>query len=242
MSSLLIEQHESVLHLTLNRPERSNALTTDMLVRITEAIGSARARGASALVVTGAGRNFCSGAETGVVASPDEREEFVDASWAALAAIADAPVPVVGAMNGPVVAGGVEIALSCDLRVAHSSAYLRPRGLDWGAVTCTRMSRFLPIGLTTQLVWLQQKLSAAEMLRWGMVTEVVESQDALTASAMALAQRLAAYPTDALLRSRTLMRNLTDSWQRMIELQAAATEAGWSADSDYAREAIRKNK
>lgn len=242
MSSLLIERHDAVLHLTMNRPQRSNALTTEMLVQITEAVTSARVRGARAMLLTGAGRNFCSGAETGLVASAEDREEFVKRSWEALAAIADAPVPVVGALNGPAVAGGVEIALSCDLRVAHSSAYLRPRGLDWGAVTCSRMSRFLPLGLTTQLVWLQQKLPAAEALRWGLVTEVVDSHDELMANAMALAQRLADYPTDAVLRSRALLRNLADSWQRMIELQAEATDAGWSSDTQAAREAVRKAK
>ena len=102
------------------------------------------------------------------------------------------------------------------------------------------MSRFLPIGLTTQLVWLQQKLPVEEMLRWGLVTEVLDTQDALIESAMALAQRLSGYPTDAVLRSRTLLRNLSDSWRRMMELQAAATEDGWSADPAAARDAIGK--
>lgn len=242
MSSVLVDLDGSVLRLTMNRPERSNALTTDMLVRLLEAMSTARSRGARAILLTGAGRNFCSGAETGLVASDADREEFVKRSWEALAAIADAPLPVVAALNGPAVAGGVEIALSCDLRVAHSSAYLRPRGLDWGAVTCSRMSRYLPIGLTTQLVWLQQKLPAADALRWGMITEITESQDELMKNAMALAQRLAVYPTDAVLRSRALLRNLTDSWQRMIELQATATDTGWGADVEASRDAIRRAK
>ena len=240
MSSLLVERHDAVLHVTMNRPERSNALTTEMVVQITEAVTTARARGARALLLSGAGRNFCSGAETGLVASSGEREEFVKRSWEALAAIADAPVPVVGALNGPAVAGGVEIALSCDLRIAHASAYLRPRGLDWGAVTCSRLSRFLPLGLTTQLVWLQQKLPAQEALRWGLVTEVVDTQEALIANAMSLAQRLAGYPTGAVLRSRELLRNLADSWQRMIELQSQATDSGWNDDTAAARDAIGK--
>lgn len=242
MSVLLVEMREEVALVTMNRPERGNALSVDMLELLIDCLSSVTARGAKAMILTGAGSSFCSGADTAVMASQTERGRFVELSWQLLKMIADAPAPLIGALNGPAVAGGVELALSCDLRVAHRSLFIQPRGLDWGAVTCGRLSRFLPLGVATELVWLQGKLSAEECLRWGLVTEVVEDQQALLQRAFALAGRIARYRSEAVLESRRLLRNLADSWTRMIELQQGASEAGWAKDVAAARTAIRKRE
>lgn len=242
MSTLLVEMRDEVLLATMNRPGRGNAMSSDMLELLIDCLSSLTARGAKAMILTGAGSNFCSGADTAVMASETERGRFVDLSWQLLKMIAQAPVPLIGALNGPVVAGGVELALSCDLRAAHRSVFIQPRGLDWGAVTCGRLSRFLPLGFATQLVWLQGKLPAEECLRWGLVTEIVEDRQALLQRAFALAGRIARYPTEAVLESRRLLRNLADSWTRMVELQQEASEAGWAKDAAAARAAIRKRE
>jgi enoyl-CoA hydratase len=102
----------------LDRQERRNALNVELCRGIADAVGSVLADGARAIVVTGAGSSFCSGADFGEVYS----DGFRDALYAALHAVTDAPVPVVAAVNGPAIGAGTQLAIACDLRVGAPSA------------------------------------------------------------------------------------------------------------------------
>lgn len=102
----------------LHRPERRNALDIATCRQLVEATGRVRADGARAVVVAGEGPAFCSGADFGEVYG----EEFLDALYAALHAVADLPVPVVAAVTGPAIGAGLQLALACDLRVAAPEA------------------------------------------------------------------------------------------------------------------------
>jgi enoyl-CoA hydratase len=102
----------------LDRQERRNALNVELCRGIVDAIGSVLADGARAIVVTGAGSSFCSGADFGEVYS----DGFRDALYAALHAVTDAPVPVVAAVNGPAIGAGTQLTIACDLRVGAPSA------------------------------------------------------------------------------------------------------------------------
>jgi enoyl-CoA hydratase len=102
----------------LDRPERRNALDVATCRGIAAAVGSLLADGVRSIVLTGAGTSFCSGADFGEVYT----EGFREALYAALHAVTDAPVPVVAAVNGPAIGAGTQLAIACDLRVAHPSA------------------------------------------------------------------------------------------------------------------------
>jgi enoyl-CoA hydratase len=102
----------------LDRQERRNALNVELCRGIADAVGSVLADGARAIVVTGAGSSFCSGADFGEVYS----DGFRDALYAALHAVTDAPVPVVAAVNGPAIGAGTQLAIACDLRVGAPGA------------------------------------------------------------------------------------------------------------------------
>jgi enoyl-CoA hydratase len=102
----------------LDRPERRNALNVETCEGIVAAVDQVRAAGARAVVVTGTGSSFCAGADFGEVYG----EGFRDALKAALQAVHTLPVPVVAAVNGPAIGGGLQLSIACDLRVAAEAA------------------------------------------------------------------------------------------------------------------------
>ncbi|MDN5932921.1 MAG: enoyl-CoA hydratase [Pseudonocardia sp.] len=104
--------------ITLDRPEKRNALNIALCHALRDAVGKVIADGARAIVLTGAGTSFCSGADLDEVYTAD----FRDALYAMLHAVADAPVPVVAAVNGPAIGAGTQLAIAADLRVAGPRA------------------------------------------------------------------------------------------------------------------------
>jgi enoyl-CoA hydratase len=109
---------DRVATIELDRPERRNALNVETCEGIVAAVEQVRAEGARAVVVTGSGTSFCSGADFGEVYG----ENFTKALYAALQAVSTLPVPVVAAVNGPAIGGGTQLAIACDLRVAADEA------------------------------------------------------------------------------------------------------------------------
>jgi enoyl-CoA hydratase len=108
----------SVVILELQREERRNALDLALCSAIHAAVDEAVAGGARAIVVTGRGTAFCSGADLGGVYGP----EFLEALYGMLHHLADLPVPLVAAVNGPAIGAGTQLAIACDLRVADETA------------------------------------------------------------------------------------------------------------------------
>lgn len=102
----------------LDRPERRNALDVATCRELADATARVRDDGARAVVVTGSGTSFCSGADFGEVYT----DGFRDALYTALHAVADLPMPVIAAVNGPAIGAGTQLAIACDLRMAAPSA------------------------------------------------------------------------------------------------------------------------
>ena len=202
---ILAERRGDVLVLTLNRPDRLNAAPPQMFDELREAIGSLD--GARAVLVTGAGRAFCSGADVGggALGSDDPGNTTYKALTAhynrTMAAFAHLAVPLVSAVRGPAAGIGCSLALAADFCVASETAYFLQAFVNIGLVPDGGASWMLPrlIGKAraAEMMMLGERVLAAKALDWGMIHRVV-ADDALDGEAFALADRLAAGPTVAL--------------------------------------------
>lgn len=202
---ILTKRRGDVLMITLNRPDRLNAAPPAMFDELRAAIGNLD--GARAVLITGAGRAFCSGADVGGGALGADNPG--EATFAALTrhynvtmeAIAALAVPIVSAVRGPAAGIGCSLALAADFCVASDTAYFLQAFVNIGLVPDGGASWMLPrlIGRAraAEMMMLGERVPAAQALEWGMIHKVV-ADDALDAEAFTLAERLAAGPTVAL--------------------------------------------
>ena len=235
-----IERRGDVLVLTLNRPDRLNAAAPAMFVELRDAM--ATLDGARAVLIAGAGRGFCSGADVaGGALGTDNPGETTYAALMqgynpTLAAIAELSVPVVSAVRGPVAGIGCSLALAADLCVASETAYFLQAFINIGLVPDGGATWMLPrlIGRAraAEMMLLGERVPAAKALDWGMIHRVV-ADETLDAEAFALAERLARGPTAALgLMRRGLHRALeTDHAAAMLAEAEAQRAARNSVDS-----------
>lgn len=115
---LLSERRGDIAILTLNRPDRRNALNIELCRAITAAADEASRHGVRAIVITGAGSSFCSGADLSEVYG----QEFIQALYTMLHGLSQLTVPLIAAVNGPAVGGGAQLSIACDLRVVDTTA------------------------------------------------------------------------------------------------------------------------
>lgn len=239
--SVLCERDGDVAVIRLNRPERLNALTPEMLDRLRATLIEAADAGARAIVVTGEGRAFCSGADLAASAAGmgvrDLGQSLRDHYNPLTEAYAASPVPVVTALNGPAAGAGVSIALSGDIIVAGRSCYLLlafaniglvpDAGATWLIGKAAGRARLLEMAL------LGERLPAEAALDAGLVTRVVDD-GAVFDTAMALARKLAAMPTVALgLIRKQAMVALTGTLSELLDVEAEHQSAA-SRTRDFA--------
>jgi enoyl-CoA hydratase/carnithine racemase len=185
--------------LTLNRPERRNALNLALNDALVEALVEAdHDPEVYAVAITGAGTSFCSGADL------QDARDLADAGkrWygplhstrrSLFEALIDARKPTVAVVNGPAVAGGFELALACDLRVVAESAFFavpeakRGRGAHFASVA---LPALVPQGIAMEWLYTGRRIPCAEAERWGLVNKVV-ADDAVLAGALELLDDIA---------------------------------------------------
>jgi enoyl-CoA hydratase/carnithine racemase len=205
---LSIERHGEVAVVTLCRPEKHNALSIELRIELAEAFGAlSDDDGVGCIVLTGAGSSFCSGMDTSQFGGDlRNRERLVETSTLAFKAVGECHRPVVGAINGPALAGGFALALLCDLRVAAQSATFGypelPRGIPPSYAAARAV---LPATVAQELCLTGRIVRATEAQRLGIVREVVSG--GVVARALALAERVAGLPRTAILETkrRTLL-------------------------------------
>ncbi len=242
MPDITIASEGAVTTLTLSRPDRLNALTPAMLDALRAALADAVAGGARALVLTGEGRAFSSGADLAADGGmPDDLGAILDAHYNPLArAMADLPVPLVTAVNGPAVGAGMGFALSGDIVVAARSAYFMLAFANIGLVPDAGASwvvaRAVGRARAMELALLGEQVRAEQALAMGLINRVVED-DLVLAEAQALAARLAAGPTLALGMIRKQMAAALDTpFSEMLDIEHRnQSQAGLTRDF---REAI----
>src|SRR5881296_3055491 len=221
---VMVEIAAGIGTVTLNRPEKLNAFDAEQCQELHEALrmlaGSDAVR---VIVLTGAGRAFCAGADLSVLET--DGHSLVAAGKEVTLTIRSAPQPVLAAVNGPAAGGGANLALACDYRIASEQASIgevfHKLGLvpDWGG------SFFLPrlVGPSKalELVWSARMVPAAEALALGLVDRVVPHAD-LPAATRALAEQWAAQPPGAVRRAKeALYKSEASSLAGMLDLEIA---------------------
>jgi enoyl-CoA hydratase/carnithine racemase len=224
-----IADHVAVV--TLNRPEKHNALDIEMFDAITATIERLEHQpGLRAVVLHGEGKSFCSGLDFPSVMAAGGLEQFTakleDTSpnyfqrpgygWVTL------PVPVVTAIHGNCLGGGLQIALGADIRIAAPDAQFSVMEMKWGLVPdmsiTTTLPRLVGIDVAKELTYTARRFSGEEAQRLGVVTHVAD--DPLSA-AKALAAQIASQSPDAVRRAKRL---LNEAWTAGPE-EALALEA-----------------
>ncbi|WP_367178642.1 crotonase/enoyl-CoA hydratase family protein [Devosia sp.] len=192
---LLVETRGAIAHLTLNRPEKRNALSDD-LVSALDAYFSAVPDTVRAIVVSGAGGHFSSGLDLSQHVSRQPLEVMAHSrNWhRVMAQIAHSPVPVVTAMSGAVMGGGLEFGAACHVRVAEESVRFQMpeglRGIFVGGGGSVRISRLIGPDRLTEMMLTGRTYSGAEGERLGLAHHVVPEGQALE-KAFELAERIA---------------------------------------------------
>lgn len=231
---LLFDVKDRVATLTLNRPERLNALGDTLREDLHDAILKCGGDpGVGVIVITGAGRGFCSGGDVKSMSDRDQSgqnvttgEQLGPVRDRCILAMRDCPKPIIAAINGAAAGAGMNLALACDLRIASTAAKFSQafvkRGLppDWGG------SWFLPRVVGTakacELIFTGDTIDAAEALRLGIVNAVA-APEALMNEAYALARKIAAGPPVALqLAKRAIYRNLETDLRAGLEFETFA--------------------
>jgi enoyl-CoA hydratase len=221
------ERRGNVALLTLNRPEARNAISPEVSETMVGLLDDIEADSAvRAVVLTGAGEVFSAGADLKVVASGRANDIARFKGGFAGIVTRDFPKPIIAAVNGPALAGGCEIVLSCDLVVAaDSSRFGIPevkRGLMAAAGGLIRLPKRLPLAIALELAMTGDPIDADRALALGLVNRVVP-RDQVVAEAIALAERIGENSPIAVRLSRQLVREageLTEEqgWQRTGEL------------------------
>jgi enoyl-CoA hydratase/3-hydroxyacyl-CoA dehydrogenase len=176
-----INKETRVARLILNRPNRANAFNYDFMTEINKALGELEGRDdVRCIVITGAGANFCGGADFAAFASGkmDEALTFSETPHDVFTRIETYPKPVVAAINGPAIGGGLELALACDIRIMSTRAQLRlpelTLGLLPGAGATQRLSRLIGGARAKEMVLLSEPVTPDKALGWGLVNLVAE--------------------------------------------------------------------
>jgi len=226
MAPVLVHEEDAVCVITLNRPERLNALDAPCRRALLEALTAAAANDAVRVVVlTGAGRAFSTGQDVTAAEELQDAGATVRHTYNPLVvAIREMPKPVIAAVNGPAVGAGLGLALSCDLRLLADGAYLACSFSRVALVpdtgTTVVLLRQLGHALAFDAARTARRIDADEALGRGLVNEVVEGS-ALLERALELAAELAQGPALAYaLTKQLLVTAADDDEHRVLELEA----------------------
>ena len=235
----------AVMTVTLNRPDKLNALTFEAYADLRDLLHELPHRGDTrVLVIRGEGRAFCSGGDVNEIIgellkmSPDQLLAFTRMTGDVIKAMRECPIPVIAAVHGIAAGAGSVIALAADFRVVTRTAkfaFLFTKvglaGADMGSAYL--LPRLVGLGRATQLLMLGDTVGAEAADRYGLVSELVDD-DALDAAVDALAGRLATGPAFAYAQTKSLLtRELDMGLSAALELEAM-TQALLMKSEDYA--------
>jgi 2-(1,2-epoxy-1,2-dihydrophenyl)acetyl-CoA isomerase len=240
MTEVLIVREGAVLTITLNRPEVFNAFNRALHAALREALEEAADPEVRAVVVTGAGRGFCSGQDLKEFSElPDGgiRTALEETYHPNIRAIRALEKPVIAAVNGPAAGAGLSLAAACDVRVASDAATFVPGFIGIGLVPDSGGSWFIHrlLGYARAFEWMvsNRRLSAEEALAWGLVSEVVAA-DEFEERVAELGEWYAGLPTRGVAMTKQLFEHAFDaSLEDQLELEAEFQQAATQTE-DFA--------
>jgi len=187
---VILERAGGIAVVTLNRPNALNALSTSVMHALDSVLNQIEAdRELRAIIVTAQGRAFSAGGDllefnNQLQSDPRKLIETLAYNQRVFAKLESLPVPVIGAVNGTAVAGGLELLLCCDVLVASEDAKLGDGHAKYGVVPAggatVRLFRKIPVNRAMQLFFSASLFSARELLEWGLINEVVPAPQLLT--------------------------------------------------------------
>lgn len=216
MAYVDVESRGPVCLITLGREEKLNALSAALEAELDRMLASAPIREAAAVVLAGAGRAFCAGADVTEFRGQDPAAimRYYDGAGNLYERLAALPAPTVAALHGYCLGGGLELALACDFRVAEEPTQLGFPEVGLGIIASGggvhRLVRLVGPARAKELLLLRDRFTAGEALELGLVTEVVPEGGALV-RALELAQRLAGLPGPAVRMTKRAIRLVEDA-------------------------------
>lgn len=226
--TVLYQREENIGLITLNRPERLNAINGALLTDLIRQLQQAKAdEEAACLILTGAGRAFCAGEDLKETAAGKDFATWIkeiDALQEIQRVILGLGKPLVAAVQGYAVGGGCEFAMSCDLRIAARGAKFGFPETGVGLTVTTAGTKLLTqlvgLGKAKELIFTGDFIEAEEALRLGLVNKVVSEEDLLE-EALALARKITERSPLAIKLSRIAVdQGLHSSFEQILELEA----------------------
>ena len=242
METVILERRGGELRVTLNRPDAMNAWNKQLGAELLAAVEEARSEDVRAVVITGAGRAFSSGADLKAgfdptpVGHPDVETVLHEVYHPIITGLRELPKPVLAAVNGPAVGIGCSLALAADLIVASESAYFLLAFVNIGLVPDGGSSLLVPerVGLAraAEMAMLGERIDAKRALEWGLVNRVV-ADEGFEAAVDELAAKLAGGPTSAYAGiKRQLNAWLFTRMREQLDLEASIQQQS-AASGDF---------
>jgi enoyl-CoA hydratase/carnithine racemase len=228
-SAVLFDREGDVGRITLNRPDRLNAINADLLEGLIRQLHRARDdQAVRSVILSGSGRAFCAGEDLKETSAGKTREQWsreVDALQETQRVILNLGKPLIAAVCGYAVGGGLEFALGCDIRIAAEDAVFgfpeTSIGLTVTNAGTKLITQIVGLGKAKELIFTGDFIDAAEALRIGLVNKVV-AKDQLLEEALGLCRKINRHSPLALRLSRTAIdQGLHSSFEQTLELEAS---------------------
>ncbi len=251
-NTVLYEKKQNIAIITLNRPQRLNAITQELLAGLIAQIETARKdEGVVVVILTGAGRAFCAGEDLKETSAGKTFEQWVaetDGLQEVQRVILELGKPLIAAVPGYALGGGCEFAMSCDIRIAAEEAKFGFPETEVGLTITTAgtklLSQIVGLGKAKELVFTGEFVDAHEALRIGLVNKVVAAEDLLE-EALSLAHKIGQKSPLALRLSRIAIdQGLHSSFEQTLELEAShlLTCVGAQNQKSFVEKKLKKMK
>lgn len=241
--TILLEIHNDVARITLNRPDSANGMNLQLMKDLIDAVHTCEEESVRAMIITGNGRFFSAGGDLASMSSQLDRlprllNELTMYLHVAISRFARMNAPVIAAVNGPCAGAGMSLACACDLVLAGESSNFTMAYTAAGLSPDGSSSWYLPRRIgdlrARELMLTNRRLSAAEAVEWGLATRVV-ADDQLMAAADELAVQLASGPTLAYGKVKSLLNDsLTNGLETQMEMESKGMVASAKTDDAMA--------